>query len=217
IITAVATGCSKMNEIATRVGEDSSTCSMYIKNLISLGIIKKEIPYAEKSARKTIYSIEDNMFRFWYRFVPGNMSLISRGATELAYSRIEPNLSSYMGLVFEGICKQYLWRLLLSGKCAVNFTDIGRWWGGNPKTKFQEEVDIIGGDGESFLFGECKWTNEKVDLAVLETLVERSKLFSCADKHFYLFAKTGFTDGCISRAAELGNMTLVSWDEMMRL
>ncbi len=40
----------------------------YIRNLISLGIVKKETPYGESSGRKTIYSIEDNMFRFWYRF-----------------------------------------------------------------------------------------------------------------------------------------------------
>ena len=84
------------------------------------------------------------MFRFWYRFVPENTSIISRGAVDLAYKRIEPELSSYMGGVFEDICKQYLWRLLLEGKCAVNFTDIGRWWGANPKTKTQEEIDIMG-------------------------------------------------------------------------
>ena len=38
---------------------------------------------------------------------------ISRGAVELAYSRIAPYLSDYMGAVFEEICKQYLWHRLL--------------------------------------------------------------------------------------------------------
>ena len=28
--------------------------------------------------------------------------------------------------VFEEICKQYLWRLLLASKCAVSFTELGR-------------------------------------------------------------------------------------------
>ncbi len=49
------------------------------------------------------------------------------GAADLAYKRISPELSSYMGGVFEDICRQYLWKLLLEGKCAVIFTDIGRW------------------------------------------------------------------------------------------
>lgn len=216
VIIAIATGASKMSEISGKIDEDTSVCATYIKNLISLGIVKKEMPYGEKSGRKTIYSIEDNMFRFWYRFVPGNTSLISRGAADLAYSRIAPELSAYMGGVFEEICKQYLWRLLLAGKCAVSFTELGRWWGTNPKTRTQEEIDIMGTDKDSALFGECKWTNDKVDLGVLETLVERSSLFHFKRTHFYLFSKSGFTKGCIDKAAELGNVSLVSYGDMLR-
>lgn len=216
VITAIATGASKISEISGKIDEDTSVCATYIKNLISLGIVKKEMPYGEKSGRKTIYSIEDNMFRFWYRFVPGNTSLISRGAADLAYSRIAPELSAYMGGVFEEICKQYLWRLLLAGKCAVSFTELGRWWGTNPKTRTQEEIDIMGTDKDSALFGECKWTNDKVDLGVLETLVERSSLFHFGKTHFYLFSKSGFTKGCIDKAAELGNVSLVSYGDMLR-
>ena len=216
VITAIATGASKMSEISGKIDEDTSVCATYIKNLISLGIVKKEMPYGEKSGRKTIYSIEDNMFRFWYRFVPGNTSLISRGAADLAYSRIAPELSAYMGGVFEEICKQYLWRLLLAGKCAVSFTELGRWWGANPKTRTQEEIDIMGTDKDSALFGECKWTNDKVDLGVLETLVERSSLFHFGKTHFYLFSKSGFTKGCIDKAAALGNVSLVSYGDMLR-
>lgn len=217
VITAIATGSSKMNEISSKIDEDTSVCATYIKNLIALGIVKKEVPYGEKVSRKTIYSIEDNMFRFWYRFVPENSSIISRGATDLAYKRIVPEISAYMGGVFEEICKQYLWKLLLRGACAVNFSDIGRWWGTNPKTKSQEEIDIMGTDKDSALFGECKWKNEKVDLSVLETLVERSNLFNYKKKHFYLFAKTGFTKGCLDRAAEMGNVSLVTYEDILQI
>lgn len=216
VITAIATGSSRMSEISSKIDEDTSVCATYIKNLIALGIVKKESPYGEKSSRKTIYSIEDNMFRFWYRFVPENTSIISRGATDLAYRRISSELPSYMGGVFEDICRQYLWKLLLEGKCAVNFSDIGRWWGTNPKTRSQEEIDIIGADKDTALFGECKWTNEKADLGVLETLVERSSLFSYKKMHYYLFAKTGFTRGCTERADEMGNVTLVSYEDMLK-
>ena len=43
-----------------------------------------------------------------------NTSVISRGADELAYKRIEPYLSDYMGAVFEEISKQHLWNELLN-------------------------------------------------------------------------------------------------------
>lgn len=216
IITAVATGASKLSEISGKVGEDTSVCATYIRNLISLGIVKKEVPYGEDSSRKTIYSVEDNMFRFWYRFVAENTSVISRGADELAYRRIEPFLSEYMGAVFEEISKQYLWGELLSDNCPVDFADIGRWWGTNKKTRQQEEIDIMGEqDKNTALFAECKWTNEKVDIGILEKLIERSNLFHYKNKYFYLFAKTGFTKGCINKAEEMGNVKLVVYDEML--
>ena len=216
IITAVATGASRMAEISAKVGEDTSICSVYIKILITLGIIRKESPYGEKSSRRTIYSIEDNMFRFWYRFVPENNSIIARGAVDLAYKRIEPNLSRYMGHVFEDICTQYLWSLLLHGKSPVDFSEIGRWWGTDPRTKSQTEIDIMAEqDRHIALFGECKWTNEKVDLDVLETLVERSHLFHYEQNYLYLFAKTGFTRGCMEKAAVLGNVTLITYADIL--
>ena len=93
IISAIASGASKLSEISTKVGENSSTCTAYLKNLISLGLIHRETPYGEKNSKKTIYTVEDNMFRFWYRFLPDNASLIVRGGSDLAYQRIRPLLS----------------------------------------------------------------------------------------------------------------------------
>lgn len=216
VIAAVATGASRMSEISGKVGEDTNVCSMYLKNLINLGIVQKETPYGEKASRKSVYSIEDNMFRFWYRFVFENNSIIARGAADLVYKRIEPQLSDYMGKVFEEICRQYLWKQLLSGNCPVEFASLGRWWGNNPKEKRQEEIDIMGEqDKNTALFAECKWTNEKVDLGVLETLVKRSELFNYKTKRYYLFSKSGFTKGCIGKANEMGNVTLVEFGDMI--
>lgn len=216
IITAIATGASRMSEIATKVGEDTNVCTSYIKNLMNLGIVQKETPYGEKNSRKTIYYIEDNMFRFWYRFVLDNNSIIMRGAVDRVYKRIEPYLSNYMGKVFEDICTQYLWKQLLEEKCPVEFNSLGRWWGNDPTERKQTEIDIMGEqDKDTALFAECKWTNEKVDLGVLETLVKRSKLFSYTNVHYYLFSKSGFTKGCIDRAEEMENVRLVCYGEIV--
>ena len=217
IITAIAAGASRMSEISSKVGEDTNVCASYIKNLISLGIVQKEIPYGEKASRKSLYSLEDNMFRFWHRFVLENNSLIARGAADLVYRRIEPQLSEYMGKVFEDICKQYLWKLLLDGQSPVEFTSLGRWWGNDPIERSQTEIDILGEqDKMTALFGECKWTNEKIDLSVLETLIHRSRLFSYSKVHYFLFSKSGFTKDCVERASELGNVTLASYQDMLR-
>ena len=71
-------------------------------------------------------------------------------------------------------------------------------------------------DKTTALFGECKWTNEKVDLGVLETLLHRSRLFPYSKVHYFLFSKSGFTKGCMEKASELGNVTLVEYADMLK-
>lgn len=216
IITAIAGGASRMAEISTKVGESTSVCATYLNNLISLGLIQRETPYGEKTSRKSVYRIADPMFRFWYRFVPANSSIIARGAAELAWQRIHPHLSDYMGRVFEEICSQYLWKLLLNGESPIAFSDLGRWWGTDPATHSQTEIDIMGvQDQDAALFAECKWTNERVDRGVLEALVYRSGLFHYEHAQIYLFAKNGFTTGCTDEADRMGNVTLVSYADIL--
>lgn len=215
VITAIASGNTRLSEISAKVGEDTSACAVYIRNLISLGIIKKETPFLGNSTRKTIYRIDDNLFRFWFRFIPDNFASINRGLVNDAYKRISPMISGYMGPVFEDICIQYLWKSRQHGKTPIGFTDLGRWWGNDSRNKCEAEIDIMGSDGaESALFCECKWTNENIDVGVLDSLVDRSKLFRYKYVFFYLFAKTGYTKGCIDRADEMGNVALISFDEI---
>lgn len=216
IIRAIATGASRLSEICTKTELDTAHATSYLNKLISLGIIKKEKPFGAGNTRKTIYLLEDSMFRFWYRFVPDNTASIQRGLTTIVYQKIAPQIPSFMGDVFEEICKQYLWELAARGEGTFSFLDLGRWWGNDPRHKSETEIDIMGTDGATVaLFAECKWTNEKVDVGVLDILIERSQLFHYTENHYYLFAKTGFTAGCIEKAKAIPNMHLVSFDEMI--
>ena len=215
ILRAIATGSSKNAEIASKVSIESSACSAYLKNLIELGIVKKETPITEKSTRKTIYSLSDNMFRFWYRFIPNQMALIQNGLPERAYEAIEKEFSAFMGRVFEDICNEYMWLRNAAEKLPVRFAEMGRWWGNDPEKRSEAEIDIVATDGQDAIFGECKWTNEPVSLGELELLDERSKLLRFRNKHLFLFAKRGFSKSCIEQAAKMENVTLVSFAEMM--
>lgn len=64
---------------------------------------------------------------------------------------------------------------------------------------------------------EYKWTNEKVNVDVLDTLMERSQLFHYKNVQHYLFAKGGFTKGCVEKADELGNVILATFDEIVKV
>ena len=216
IISAIASGSTKLSEISVKVGETTSACAVCLKKLLALGIIKKETPFKDDSTKKTIYIIDDNLFRFWYRFIPHNLSLLQNGMVDIAYNSISDGLPTYMGMVFEEICKQYLWYLNRKSKTPATFMDLGRWWGNDPKEKKQVEIDMIAEcNKDTAIFGECKWTNEKIDTKILDTLLYRSSLFSYKNVHLYLFSKSGFTKGCVEKAQELGNVTLVTFQEIM--
>ena len=213
IIKAIAGGASRLSEVSGKVGLETALCSTYISKLISIGIIKKEHPFREETSRRTIYTLDDGMFRFWYRFIPDRMAFIQRGEANLAYEGIKPQIPAYVGGVFEEICKQYLWRMNTAKETPIMFTDAGRWWGNNPKKKEECEIDIIAADKDSAIFAECKWTIDRIGADVIDKLIERSELFSYREKHYYLFAKTGFTDDVMARADSAENITLVSYKD----
>lgn len=215
ILGAIAGGASRLNEIATRSGCESGLCSRYLAVLMELGILRKERPLFEKSSRKTIYSIEDPLFRFWYRFIPENLTMIMAFRTEGVFERgILPFLPTYMGPIFERMCAQYL----LHSPDALPFPlkETGRWWGTDPKTRTQEEIDIVGvsQDGSRVLFAECNYTSEQVGVGVLERLRSRSRLLRVAGEPFYmLFAMDGFSEQ-LRRENFGGNVRLLTLEDL---
>ena len=196
IIEAIATGSSKMNEIVTKTKMESDKCSRYINSLIELRIIEKEHPLGEKTTRKTIYKLSDNLFKFWYRFVFNNIGLTEQDESEFLYdSIIESDWSDYIGQnVFEDICRQYLRKLNKNRELPFVFINIGRWWGNNPKERRQEEIDIIATNNSEAIFCECKWRNEKTNIEVFSNLKKRAQLLpKYIPKKYLLFSKSGFT------------------------
>ena len=180
IIEAIACGASKSNEIATKTGEEQAKCLKYIQTLYELGLVYKETPFGEKeSSRKTIYGISDFMFRFWYKYVFNNRSLLETGGGQIVYEKkIKPDYNHYMGLVFERICKEFLEKKNIGGELPILFSSIGRWWGTDSVQKQEVEIDIIARDDKKYLIGECKWQNEKMDIGVLERLKEKANIFN---------------------------------------
>ena len=194
IIESIASGASRLNEIATKAKLESNKCAKYLSSLIALGLVSKEYPYGETASKRSIYRLEDNMFRFWYRFVFTNVSAITIGMGDAVYdNEVEPQLNAYMGLIFEEICKRWLFEQAKRNSLPFFIGSLGRWWGTNSKTRTQEEIDIMAVKKDDAIFGECKWTNSDVDVDVLNELMRRSTLFPHLNAYLFLFAKDGFT------------------------
>ena len=219
IITAIAAGSTRYSEISGKAKLESGNIAGFMSNLISLNLVKKEVPALESGGKRPLYVISDNMIRFWYRFITANLSLIRNNRSELAWTQIEKELDAYMGRVFEEISLQYLWRVNGGDKLPFMFTEAGRWWGNDPIKKQETEIDIIAWDGKkNAVFCECKWRRQKTGPEVLEELNEKAGLPAFArftSKHFILFSRSGFTPSCRRQAEEQGNVRLFEYREMM--
>ena len=215
IISAIAGGASRANEIATKTGMESAPCMKYIKVLLDLGILKKETPMGEKPGRKTIYTIGDNFFRFWYRFVPKNMSIISSGRIAQLYEKaVKQHYPEYMGLIFEKMCQDYL--LYYASDLPIAIKEIGQWWGTDAKARKEVQIDIVGTpiEGKEYLIGSCKYKNEKIGVDELELLQHYASVFGRGEKyHYYIFSKGGFTDALLEQGRR-GAVTLMTLDDI---
>lgn len=217
IIKAIAEGASRLNDITMKVGENNSVVSKYLKTLIDLGIAKKETPITEKPGKKTIYLLADNFFRFWYRFVPVNMSAIDSGRIVKTYLHaVKQYLPDYMGLIFEKMCQDYL--LYYDDHLPIELNEIGQWWGSDPKQKKQIQIDIVGTpvEGKDYIIGSCKYRNEKIGLDELELLRDYAVVFGKGNNyHYYIFSKGGFTDGLL-QAQERGEVQLITMEQLYK-
>ena len=215
IITAIAQGASRINDIALKTGQENSVVSKYLGTLIDLGIVKKETPVTEKIGKKTIYELADNFFRFWYRFVPANMSAIDSGRIQKSYANsIKKNLLDYMGLTFEHMCRDYL--LYYEKDLPIELNQVGQWWGTDNKNKKQVQIDIVGTpvEGDEYIIGSCKYRNEKIGLDELELIREYAQVFGKGKKYYYyIFSKGGFTEGLI-QAKNCGEVRLIGLDDL---
>ena len=217
VLKAISDGNHKLSKIGMTMEQDTSAITPYLKTLIDLGIAKKETPITEKPGKKTIYLLADNFFRFWYRFVPINMSAIDSGRIAKTYPHaVKQYLPDYMGLIYEKMCQDYL--LYYSDSLPIELSEIGQWWGTDPKKKKQIQIDIVGTpvEGKDYIIGSCKYRNEKIGVDELDLIRDYASVFGKGNNyHYYIFSKGGFTDGLL-QAQERGEVRLITLEDLYK-
>jgi len=205
ILRAIAAGHSRNSGIAAAVGLETSATTAYLKNLIAFGLVGKHTPVTEKAGRKTIYEIEDTFFRFWYRFVPDNMSLIKGGMADRIWRNVAREIPAFMSKVFEEICRSWLQQRNDASLLPINIVEIGQWWGVDHVWKTEASIPIIAySDDNNAIFGDCVWSDNPAGADALASLIERSRLFRYTNIYLYLFSRSGFSDECAEMAHHFG-------------
>lgn len=196
ILQAMAGGASRNSEISQKSDVSPALTTRYLSDLISVDIVSKEHPVDNPGGKSTRYRINDEFLKTYFKCIQGSCADLSPEEMPAAADRILSAVQTEAGHEFEKICAAYL-RRKLRGRP-------GRWWGSDPVTKRQEEIDIVitvEEDGRKIgYFVECKYRNEKVGEDVLDTLVARSALVKGYDvRRYVICSKAGFEEGLKKR------------------
>ena len=166
IIGAISLGYTKLGEIMNHCGfKDKLNIAPYLHVLGRLGIVEKETSITSGMRARGIYNIKDEFFRFYFRYVRPNESILENDGVKNISALIKNDYNTYLGRIFERISKE----LLLNKHI---FQKMGRWW------YKENEIDIIGlnPDKKQITFFECKYKNLTYNksLKILEELKEKT-------------------------------------------
>ncbi len=207
IISAVATGHTKNNEIAGFVGADDITYPL--KVLTNAEILERRV------SKKPYYVLNDSMLEFWFRYVNRATSLINaeKGAAYY-HSMVKNHLHDFMGKIFEKMAKEYL--LIHAGAdgfpLLTEITDYQATVIDEDKKPRQIEIDLLGKNAKDIiLVGECKFKNTEFDKAEYEKLLEKIKYLPVSNPLICIFSLSGFSDYVKENAQ---GCKLVGIDEM---
>ena len=198
VIRAIAAGNSKLSAISTVLEVKSTSLTKYLKTLIDLDILEREVPVTEENpekSKKGLYKIKDNYLRFWFAFIYPNMSFIESGNSAIVLDKIRKSMvSGHTAFVYEDVCREQMWKLNANGAWPFHFSKLGRWWDS------RNEIDIaaIDPDGSNLILGECKFWQEPVGSNILYALEQKAAAVEWRKdrRHTWLilFRAAGFTD-----------------------
>lgn len=197
LIKAIAAGNSKLSTIATILETKTTNLTRYLKTLIDLDILEREVPVTEDNPEKSkrgLYRIKDNYIKFWFAFIYPNMSFLESGNSEIVMSKIRNGLvSNQIAFVYEDICREKMWQLNAEDVWDFHFSKIGRYW----DNKVEIDITALDPDGKNLILGECKYWIEPVGINILKELEKKSEFVPWESgrrkTHYVLFSINGFT------------------------
>lgn len=213
IIKAIAAGNSKLSAIASVLEIKATSLTKYLKTLIDLDILEREVPITEEKPEKSkrgLYKIKDNYLRFWFAFVYPNRSFIESGHSRIVMNKIHKGLvTNHIGFVYEDVCRERMWDLNAEDAWPFHFTKLGRYW----DNKCEIDITALDPEGRNLILGECKYWQDAVGLSVLRDLEAKAEnvLWEKSKRKvwYVLFGASGFTDELKEYAASRDDLLLL--------
>ena len=213
ILSQIATGNDKLNDMHHNTGFSRAKISVYMKNLAAFDCIDKVVSFETggwENAKKGVYRIKDTFLGFWFRFVYPNLSALKLSDPGDFYDKyIEPGLNDWLNPVFTRVCLEYLELMNRADRLNISLKRIGTWVGKEGK------IDIIAADEErNILVGVCNWSEPVMSANTCIELSKSMKKAKIKSANIYLFSATSFDPALQMVAQRDPRFTLVDMNEL---
>ena len=223
VLKAISDGNHKLSKIGMTMAQDTSAITPYLKTLIDLGFVIKNVPITEKNperSRKSLYYVSDNFIRFWFRYVYPYKGELELDNQQIVLDELEKDfIQKFVAFSYEDVCKDIFASLCRSK--AVDFVPsrIGSYWLNDINGDTEIDVMAVDHQKKQVFAGECKYHNKPVDATVYYELEEKVKksaelrtAFPGYKVLYGLFSKSGFTQRMLDQAEGRDDILLIQED-----
>ena len=213
ILSAIARGYNKLNDLYLETGYSRAKISVYMKNLSHFDIVEKVISFETggwENAKKGVYQIKDTFVNFWYKFVfPHQSDLYLLTPSEYYDTYIRDELDEYLNRYFQNVCREYLYLLNQMRRLPLQVTKLGTWVG---KTG---NIDIIAQSSDrQNIVGLCNWEKPMLTVEMLKELLSAMHKAKITSEHFYLFSAKSFEPELVEMAKADRRIELIDMNEL---
>ena len=213
ILSAIAQGYNKLNDLYLKTGYSRAKISVYMKNLSHFDIVEKVQSFQTggwENAKKGVYQIKDTFINFWFKFVFPHMSDLYLLKPYEFYDRyIAPELGTYLKRYFRNVCMEYMMLLNQMGRMPFPVHKIGTWVG---KTG---NIDIIAQSTDRRnIVGLCNWDQPQLTSQMCEELYQNMEKAKIRSEHIFLFSATRFEPMLAEHAKTDDRFELIDMNEL---
>ena len=190
ILSVMARGINKFNDIYHETGFSRAKISVYLKTLINHDFAYKAYSFGNvgrENVVKGVYKIADPFLDFYFRFVFPNESNLMRMPAERFYDIfISAGIQNYATEHFKSVCREYILHSEERGLFPFEIEDEGEWLGKEGNLDIIVQSDV----GDTAI-GMCCWQRQAThdDLLSIESCAKKARL---EGDYYYLFSTVGF-------------------------
>lgn len=213
ILSAIAQGNYKLNDLFHETGFSRAKISVYLKHLIEIEIVTKVFSFDtpdRENQKKGIYRISDPFVRFWFRYLFPNGSKLELLSPKQFFDEvIAPSFAEFCNEGFAQVCRETMQQIDEPHSDGELFVKTGCYEGKNG------DIDFVGQkEGGDFVVAFSDFEQAAVTQKSLQHDLSVLQAAKLSPKRIYLFARGCFDEEIMLKARTSKDLILIGMKDL---